>query len=99
MIVDVAVTDLFRLSFGDQVGPAVAEEHWTPVVRSLAGYHSKLAAAAESGKIRSAEVREGALDEFVAAVYSNLDALKQSVFAGFRPHVVVAQPPEEVVLT
>jgi hypothetical protein len=95
MIVDVAVTDLFRLSFGNQVSPAVAEEYWTSIVRSLAGYHGKLAAAAESGKIRSTEVREGALEEFVAAVYSNLDALKQSVFAGFRPHVVVAQGPEE----
>lgn len=95
MMMDVAVTDLFRLSFGDQVSPSVAEEHWTPVVRSLAGYHGKLAVAAESGKIRSTEIREAALDEFVAAVYSNLDALKDSVFASFRPHVVVAESTSE----
>ena len=89
MIVDVAVPDLFRLSFGDQVSPAVAEENWTPIVRSLAGFHGKLSEAAESGKIRSSEIREKAFEEFVAAVYSNLDALRESVFAAFRPHVII----------
>lgn len=94
LMLEVAVPDLFRMSFGEQVSPAVAEETWTPVVRSLAGFHNKLGPAAESGKIRLADVRETALDEFVAAVYSNLDALSQSVFASFRPHVVVMPAPE-----
>ena len=92
IVLDLAVPNPFALSFGDLVSPAVAEENWAPVVASLVAFHGTLADAAKSGKIRSNHTREQALNDFRQAVYANAANLSETVFKGFRPVVVVANP-------
>jgi hypothetical protein len=88
-ILERGIPDRFALSFGDQVSPEVAEEHWTPVVSSLASFHGTLEEAAQSGKIRSPEIRDKSMDSFQAAVQSLQEHLAATVFRKFSPHVVV----------
>jgi hypothetical protein len=89
LILDAGVVDSFRLSFGDQVSPAVAEELWRPVVESLIAFHPQLQQAADSGKIRSPDARAAALKAFKESIHALRQPLDDSVFGKFRPHVVV----------
>jgi hypothetical protein len=84
------VSDTYKISFGTLVSPEVAEEHWQPLVESLVAFHSALAGAAESGKIRLKEVRDDALSNFRAQVYAMKAALDGPIFEPFRAQVIVA---------
>jgi hypothetical protein len=88
-ILERSIPDRFALSFGSMVSPVVAEEHWAPIVESLASFHSSLAEAAESGRIRNDEVRNAAIGRFQAAVQALQEPLAAAVFRSFAAHVVV----------
>jgi hypothetical protein len=90
IIIGRPIADMFSLSFGSEVGPAVAEEHWRPVVESLAAFHAVLQPAAESGRIRTEEIRVSALNSFRASVQALQGPLADAVFKPFAMHVVVA---------
>lgn len=88
IILDRAIPDRFKLSFGNLVSPQVAQGHWEPIVSSLLAFHAQLQPAAESGRIRVADVRDAAIGHFVASV----DAVRANLtdsFNGFSAHVVV----------
>jgi hypothetical protein len=89
IIVESGAADSYKLSFGKLVSPDVAEEHWRPVVESLVAFHPSLADAAQSGRIRSQDVRTDALAGFRTNVYALKAALNTAVFVPFRAHVVV----------
>jgi hypothetical protein len=88
IILGAAVPNLFGLSFGELVSPAVAQEYWAPVVRSLIAFHGTLSEAAKSGRIRSFEIREAALNSFRQQVYAIQAGLEETVFHPFRASVV-----------
>lgn len=89
IILDRSVADSFNLSFGTLVSPAIAEEHWLPLVESLVSFHETLQPAAEPGRIRVKSVREDAIRSFTASVQAVRGPLSPS-FGSFESNVVTS---------
>ena len=88
IILNGPVADRFALSFGTQVSPNVGQENWTALVESLLAFHASLQPAAESGRIRVQELRDGAIGNFAAQVQAVRAPLADSLEA-FAAHVVI----------
>ena len=89
--------DLFLLSFGTTVSPAVALELWKPIVDALGSFAPQLDTEASAALRRGerAEDRVNAFRQIVRATSKGLEP----VFADFRIHVVDAGEEDAAAAT